>query len=221
MSKRRLRTQLFAATSALICGAMLLAVFGVTRVLDESTRERVATALDTGRSGCAKFLEMRSALLEREAESVATLPWLKSTLELENLDHATALDQARAIRELIGVDAVLLADANGNLLADSSVTRGSSMPESTGLREWHGIPVLAARVPVVALERILGEVVLVERADLRLTSELREVTGLDIALFGNDAHPVAHSWAEPVDVERLRTPKPITPELDRAVDEVQ
>lgn len=192
-----LATVSFLALSLWVIDAM------VVRFVEQEITQDLVRSGDT----VERFEHMRSALLVDAAWSVAQAPHLRAALGTSTVDRETVFHTAQSLADGADVPLLLVLDARGELLANAS--SAEARPESfldqpgveqalrgnefTALWTTGGELFSVAGVPVDVGGAVAGVLCLGSPLDNEVASEIRTMTGYDVAVL-RGTRVMAYSW---------------------------
>ena len=185
---------LIAGTAVGLVTVILLAFTGlVSREMDRAVREDVRA---TG-GVLAQLLRERSAVLLSQAQVVGDAPPLRAALSTQ--DPATVLDAVSGYRQQLNLEAVVVTDRDGAVLADTTGdspihSRLGSQPGIAAAldnRAWSGITVqhgalmLTVCVPIRLGLTPFGTLTLSRTIDSAVAKSLHESLGTEVAFLNS------------------------------------
>jgi hypothetical protein len=190
---------------ALLFTTILLYVqFGLNRIADQE----ITINLRSGKLAYERYSELRNNLLISQARALAQTPHLKAVLTIPDVDQETINYSVQTLYEASEIPFMLLADVEGNLLADphdpsgfnddvrshAGITEGMTEGlEYTGVWIYKDLLYQIALTPVTAAGSLIGLLVVGIALDAKFASEVREVTGRDVLIF-QDGHVVSEAF---------------------------
>ncbi len=209
---------LVAGTAVGLVSVILLAFTGlVSREMDRAVRQDVRA---TG-SVLAQLLRERSAVLLSQAQVVGDAPPLRGALTSQ--DPATVLDAVLDYRRKLGLEAVMVTDRDGAVLADTTGgapirSRRSADPGVAAAldnRAWSGITVqhgalmLTVCVPIRLGLSPFGTLTLYRTIDSAVAKSLHDSLGTEVA-FLDGGHVGGSSCTLPPALPAPRVPTVIS-----------
>ncbi len=189
----RLKILLLIAGTAvgLVCVILLAFTLLVAREMDRAVREDVRA---TG-GVLAQLLRERSAVLLSQAQVVGDDPPLLAAVGTS--DPATVLDKVRDYEKRLGVEAVIVTDRDGAVLAGTdgaspvhaALGRDPGITAAMSGQAWSGITfrqdqlMLAVSVPVRIGSTIYGTLTMYRPIDSAVAQSLHESLGTEIAFL--------------------------------------
>ena len=123
-----LRQKLFVGIGVLVVSLMGTVLVVANIFIAPAIEARIRHDLLASQKVFEEFRGLRFQELSVSARLTSEIPHLKAMVTTPDLDHATLLDSARAMQQLVHSDLLVLADAQGRLLA--SVTEPERVGES-------------------------------------------------------------------------------------------
>ncbi len=196
MVLRTVRGQLLVTTWGLAAGLILIGVGGALSLTDGFLQRSLRDQLAISLRNFAKFEELTSASLARAVTSVASMPRLRATLNIEGLDDETASFAARDAAALVDADICLLLDADDTVIGSSRRELSPGWPYAAvaNVIDLSGVCYTVARGEVTIGNMVIGHVVLGEAIGEEYLEQVAGVTGADAFLV--TPHGVKESSVE-------------------------
>jgi signal transduction histidine kinase/DNA-binding response OmpR family regulator len=204
---RTVRAELFFGMLGVTLGSLAISLLAADQMLRRISLERMKDDLGRGRAAYGRFWELRRSLIESKAASIVEVPYLKATIAIPDVDHATVFQATRGLRDVSRSDLLLVLDARKRLLADGADHSrfGQELGDMPGLDEalhgemrtevweYEGGVFEGAVAPIVAGEEIDGILLLGDRMDWRTAAAIHGVTGSDVLLL-HRGRVIGESW---------------------------
>jgi sigma-B regulation protein RsbU (phosphoserine phosphatase) len=131
----RLRALLLAAMVMLVTALLGMTVGAVKLVLGRMVERGIADDLRRGQRAFEELQRFRGQIQRSEARVVAEEPRLKAVVATEEVNHETVLGVISELRGALQSDLLLLADAEGRLIADATRpdAQGHSLSDRTAV----------------------------------------------------------------------------------------
>jgi signal transduction histidine kinase/ActR/RegA family two-component response regulator len=203
-----IRLRILLAMMAVIVGFVALTSWIVGGLVDRFLQAEIESSLERGTQACARFTELRDAVLLDQARSVAQAPHLRAALGTPDVDRRTIEYTLSDLARAVEAPLLFVGDARGRLLADmrtgvdalpslegsEGIERALRGEESCGLLNYGGEAHLVAICPVTLDSTVLGFLGIGCQLEQRV-ADLRRVTGFDVAVMRAD-ELLASSWRE-------------------------
>ena len=233
MTLRTVRGELLAGMMGVILVFLAASYLAVDGALRRVAEREVEGDVRRARRAYAQFATLRTAMFEESARSLAEAPYLKATVSIPGVDHATVLHAATELRELSGRDLLLVLDGAGRILADvddpslfgldlshmPGVRRATLGEVGSGVWDRAGDVFEASVAPIAEGGTVTGVLALGSRLDSLAAVVIREAVGMDVLIHRAGrviAESREHEDAPPASArERAVVP---TPSLPAATD---
>ncbi len=190
-----LRTKILLLIAGTAVGLVSVILLAFTLLISREMNRGVEADVRATGGVLAQLLRERSATLLSQAEIVADDPPLQAALGTG--DPATVLDKVKDYEKKLGVEAVIVTDRDGSVLADidSEAPVHSALAHDPGIaaalnnQAWSGITfrhgqlMLAVSVPVRIGGIVYGTLTLYRPIDAAVAGSLHESLGAEIAFL--------------------------------------
>ncbi len=190
-----LRTKILLLIAGTAVGLVSVILLAFTLLISREMNRGVQADVRATGGVLAQLLRERSAVLLSQAEIVADDPPLQAALGTG--DPATVLDKVKDYAQKLGVEAVIVTDRDGSVLADvnseaplhSFLAHDTGIAAALGNQAWSGITfrqaklMLAVSVPVRIGGIVYGTLTLYRPIDSAVAASLHESLGTQVAFL--------------------------------------
>jgi phosphoserine phosphatase RsbU/P len=212
----KLRTAILSGTLVLLIVLATTTVALTSALLGRRARVDLAAALERAQAVFEDVHAYRQSLFSAETLTVAQEPRLKAVVGTEDISRETVLDVARELQRSVGADLLLMLEADGRLLVDTSdpEAMGFSLAEQPAVAaalqdgDAGAVWTQGGRVFQVHARRIsygdmvVGALILGHLYDDRVATTVRRQTSGAVVVT-LDGAVIAHAVDDPVLAEAL------------------